>query len=87
MSASIIGHPRLRKKRIYIYTHMCECVCVCVCVCVHIYDICCFQIFCLCIWEIAESSWGKKLTRNKLEQVSWIGSFHMKKPELPTENI
>ena len=32
MSASIIGHPRLikKKKYIYIYTHMCECVCVCI---------------------------------------------------------
>ena len=37
MSASIIGHPRLRKKRIYIYIHICVSVCVCVCVYVCIY--------------------------------------------------
>lgn len=56
----------------------------------NMYDIAClcFLSSCVCVLrELLRSSHGKKLTRNKLEQASWIGSLYMKKSELPTENI
>lgn len=57
----------------------------------NMYDIAClcFLSSCVCVLRelLRSSHHGKKLTRNKLEQASWIGSLYMKKSELPTENI